>query len=233
MTANQISHAAQVADQQHMERMDAENKRHNERDESINTVYNNELQRHNAAMESINRRTQEIDQEKNRLNAALQFADIAARISIQNRTNNLKQEEITLEKVRMQYDYDLEKARQNLIDHQNQETQRHNKAMENLSLFQARTDVALRARQIEYQNTYWRDSIVNQRMDIFNRKMQNERLFRLEKERFHLQQQEFKFNSAFTTARTQNLNTQTQFIPWNAFYGAIGQASSLFRIGGL
>lgn len=232
MTANQISHAQQIAEKEHMERSDAENARHNRSEESISTTYNNELQRHNAAMENIQNRQQEIDQERNRINAALQFADTLAKVALQDKANKLKQEELSLQKVKYSYDYDLEKARQQLLSDQNKETERHNKAVEQLNLFTTRRELSLKARQIEYQHTYWRDSISNQLIDINSRAMQNVRLFSLEQQKLQLQQQEFQFNSEFTAARTKKTLTETNFIPWNSFYGAIGQASNLFRIGG-
>lgn len=159
MTANQIAFQSNIETERHNRVTEQELGRHNTATEGLQQQAN-ELESWKIAVEKqYKEEANRIQDEYNRAYIRLQQAQGDKRLEIEEYLARIKQKEIDNE---LQYNIERNKIANeaNLITKaRNEETERHNKAMEEYNNTYMVNTFALENRKAEYMSTYYRDTI--------------------------------------------------------------------------
>lgn len=229
MTANQIAYAGIE-----------EEKRHNQ-------ISEGELNRHNVATESLDQQKVEIDRERVEVDRhyksrsldledkwkaaylAVQKSQGDEKLRLQSELNRITSNKNELENWYNQQQVELKAKDQGIAKDRQAEDARHNKVMESISSNYNFMHFALENKRVEYQNTYWRDSISNQLLDL-SRKERELNFSNLITERYGVPKMEAETSKlSADAARTQK---DTWWMDWNYGPGSLFNGLGIKVLGG-
>jgi hypothetical protein len=173
VTANQLAYASNVETNRHNVANEEELKRHNEATEYYAGQQLDLDKRKQAATEAYQKRELDLKEQYNQWYEKYQTATTDEKLKIEKELNRINDMRAQNDKDYQESQVQIAQEKNTLTEGANAEIKRHNEAMETVSTYEA----LIRERNVEYQNTFWRETInqetVKNALEMFKMDIEN------------------------------------------------------------
>lgn len=170
MTSNQLAYQSNIEIERHNRVTEEEAGRHNVETEGIAKEQNRLESWKIQVDDNYKRQSNRIQEEYNHAYIALQKAQGDKKLEIEEYLADLRRREQDLELFYNTQRLDIQRQQNAINSAANQETERHNKAMEQYQTDYMDRNFALENRKAEYTSTYYRDLITTKQAELeFNK----------------------------------------------------------------
>lgn len=163
MTANQIAYQANIEIGRHNRATESELNRHNLVQEDLDAQGLKIQDEKNKITQDYQTRQNEIQDRYNQEYLAWQKASTKGKLEVENRLANIQEEKNQIQSEYNVMMRDIQERSNMLRDKELQESQRHNASMESIDRTYKTNWFAIETRKAEYQSTYYRELISEQR----------------------------------------------------------------------